>query len=760
MFRALLWLALGGMAGVASAWFVWPPGSLWPDPVLDAASGSAGVATAAEVPTESEIAWSASHADTRPVLDATHSGFASLQLSFFEAVAQTTSFDELERSIAFVAALSRSRARDAELHALLLRYAELDPARAVAFAWSQSLESRFLVPLYRVWASVDAGAAIARLRDLTPAVEVRELALAVLSVIGMDQRSVARVAAALPAADRFGLDLDVLTLRAQTDPEGALRALAGVDPAWRTLILTRLVPEIARTGPRQAFMLVSTIGDVTLRTAAQGLVLGTWAEVDPEAVFDLLESLRADSPPDDDPVLALLRTGQVVGTLMQRVAERDPERLFHLSEHFVPTIKAQGQRAALRAMAESDPLGALARIEAVPLGQERSAIINSIASAWGRTDPGAALAWARSISSSFPQALRGVITGIAAVDLDYAIDILQSELAGRGAGMQSTDLSLMSSVTGNLSLRLLTSSIDATEVGRFVDRLLEFDVPVTAMTLGSTINAWMQLDPDGAMRWMSANSARLNPSIVSMAAQMAVQQHQADRVIGLMDSLPVATRASLMQGVAVGLAGFDADRAMEFLDRYRGQPGYDAGLANVINVTAQTNPSAAARILDASGSPQAMQTVGLITHSWAQRDPASAAQWVSGLQDENVRANALSSVATSWASTDAESARLWISTLEQGTARDRAIAGYLTAAAAQQDVSGSLLFNYFSSEQARNVTLQSVLMQIGTRSPSQARQLLDAWVHDPQLHQQIGEMIARATRPDPTSGAGIQIGTP
>ncbi len=764
MFRALLLLVVGSVAGAAAAYMIWPSagtgGAAFPDPVDAYSTGELSPSG----PSDASGASGAPAPDdgTPGATDESHAGFASLRLSFFQQAVAITDPDELERRVLPAAAQPRSRIRDAEMTALLLRYAELDPARATAFAWTSNLETRFVASLMRVWASADDRAAIAWLVAMSPSVDRRQLALAVLDVLGHDPRSVARVAAGLPASDRSGLEMDVLLLRAENDPAGVLRTLMAMDESVRVFALSRIAPVITRSDPRQALTVASAIEDASVRGLAMNLLLSAWAEADPEAMFTMLESLYADHD-ESDPVMRYLRSGGSLLGMFQRIADGDPERLLRLADQFPSSLRGQAHRAALQAMATTNPQGAIARIDLLPLGQERSSLMNSIASAWGRMDPRAALAWARSLSPASPEALRGVINGIASVNFDVAIDVIQTELdrsgAGvTGAGFARTDLQLAMSLLSGMNQRIFAGSADPSDVVRIANRLLEVDHPTMQMALSSALGMWAATDAESALAWVIANESRLDASALMTMAQQVVQSDQANRAMEMTDNVPPQVRAGWIQGVSAGLANYSVDQAVAFLERYRGQPGYDASINNVVTNLAQRDPVSAAQMIGRlQPGPQLNQAAVAVASSWARQDPQAAAQWAAGVPDERVQSATFGSIASTWATSDADAALAWITTLQTGAARDQAITGLLTATAARGQLDVGLI-GMFSSDLSRENALNGIIVQLSRTNPSQARSLLDTWVTDPRQRERIERNMARmATAPAMLDGVRIVL---
>src|SRR5690606_21167439 len=107
----------------------------------------------------------------------------------------------------------------------------------------------------------------------------------------------------------------------------------------------------------------------------------------------------------------------------------DADRLLAIVERFPPDARLAAQRAALDVLATRDPLDAFARIESVPPGRDRDRLIQTIGEAYARNDADAAIRWAASLSPRSQAALNGVVSGVAAVDVERAVDFVVRELA-------------------------------------------------------------------------------------------------------------------------------------------------------------------------------------------------------------------------------------------------------------------------------------------------------------------------------------------
>ncbi len=742
MARTMLLLALGATGGAAAVYLLMTP-EFSPDG--RAVHAPAAVSEALPAPRPRDEPAAAPPAVARPV----GSTPDTPGLALIEAVAAISDPGDIETGIIELANLPRSRSRDAQLRVLLLRLAEFDAGHAARFAWAQSLEVRFIAPLYRYWARMDAEAVLAELERISPATEVRDLALAVLDVFGNDAHGVARVAAALPEADRPGFEIEAMAARARQDPTAALMDLLAVQgsPA-RSFGGARVAAAAVRVDPLRAITDAALIDNDASRTSYLGAVIRNWTEVDPDGVFNWLQSLTGDADSAQDPVRVLLQGQGLLASLISQVADSDPERLLAMVDQLPVSVRAQALRGGLQALASTDPLQALARIDQLPVGQDRNNTLQTLARAYARQDPSAALAWARSLSPPSELALRGVINGIAAVNIDQAIDIVELELANQSSGAGQN---LASAVTSGLLSRVVLSNVDSAEVVRVANRLMQIDDPRMRSSMMSMTTMWASRDPEAALDWMSGHAEQLEPQLFSLVGQ-SMAQNDLDAALHALATLPPGpARENLLQGVASGIASHSVDRAVEFLDARRDQPGTDAAWSAVVMRAAQNDPVAAAGLLDRVGtSTQMMQTAPLIANSWARQDPLRAAQWARSLGDEQARSAATAGVAVAWAAQDADAAAQWIRTLPTGAARDRALAGYLSASTTGRSLDTSVL-PAFSSDIARQEAVSRAIVQIGQRDPREAQQLMEQWITDPVIRRQTEQSLARS--------GGIAIGT-
>jgi len=728
MARSVLLLLAGAVTGGAAVWLL---------PSLSTRESASPLPSLPETVAPSLPATATSPVDA-PV------GYAAERVAIYEQATRATDAEQIETLIELALDEPNSRLRELRLTTLLARFSELDPRAAIEFARTRYLDPELLVPLFESWARSDPDAAIDELALITPPARQREIALAMLAVIGNDDDAIERVAAALPAASRASFEIDSWLARAEADPAGALRELLAMPRDQRqSVLLPRLARLAAANDPVGAIALAASISDYAQRRSFRDTVITTWAGNDPEAVFAWLETAAIKDLPESTQVY-------------QALATSDSDRLFEMVEALPPAIRTNAERAAMQALAETNAMAALARLESMPPGQARDSLLTTIAQTYGRQNPDLALAWARSLPPAQSQAaLRSVIMGVASVDPDRAFDLVLANLeSGRVNSSLPPELASLS-LTSDLSLILTLSTIGSgaqdVDFGRMVDRLASIQNPQVRSMLSQTVGSWSRADPEAALNWAVANVSRLDPSAFAQMAQGLAQQDPA-RALAMVDRVPPDQRPQWVQGLAQQFAQNDPAQARNLIERYRGQPEYSALYGTVASTMARTDPAAAAALMQeapAGSSVENRSAVAQIAREWSRRDPAAAADWALGL-DQTMQRQALTLVATSWAERDLAAAEGWLMGMSRGASRDTALDGYVQVAARSGRFDARLLDAY-STEQAGQQGVLRVVTQIGRTNQQEARRLIDTYITDENVRRTAQDMLAR------TGGSGSAV---
>ena len=623
-----------------------------------------------------------------------------------------------------VDALPKIPSRAVALEILLTRYAELDAPAAAALARELELEAAVAAPLFAVWTQRDSTAALRTLADFDGPTALT-IGVALLETLGNDDLGIARVLGAAPQIDADRFRVEAAIARAATDPEAALEDALRLPASKSGNALAAIATAWAKDDVLGALAHVDYIDDNDRRNAFKGAVLRQWALDDPEALLAYVLDMSADEQNE------AMRSG----TLYAPLSALEPLRALEAAEALAGPAAAMVRRTALTQLAADDPLGALRHVESLPLGAERQQVLSAIATTYGRLDPEAAIAWAQ--SQNAPELLSSVLSGVARVNADRAMDLLASIPAGE----QQRVLQMLA-MTGNLR---------GEQLAAIADRLLA--QPNRGPALQMLTNSWAQRTPEEALRWLLANN-RSAASSISQAGMSLARVNPA-AAIGYLDRVPNELRARWISAVAEGYAQNDARAAANWIGQYRGEPGYDAAVAAVAGRTAQHDPVAAAQLfgsIDWSQAPDAAQSARAIALSWARKDIPAAASWARELGDDAIAAGAVGVVTSQWVTRDAAAARNWTLSLPTGAKRDAALVQVVGATAGTASGDSTLL-DAFSTPTAQQAGVNQAVRIIAQRDAAAARRLADQYLTDPGARQAAERFIEQ-------SSDGVTFGQP
>ena len=355
--------------------------------------------------------------------------------------------------------------------------------------------------------------------------------------------------------------------------------------------------------------------------------------------------------------------------------------------------------------AGNDPSAASRYVGNVEDEWKRREWTRRIARGWARnsdpSNPGAALAWAKSLKSSREraEAVRSIAQTMADSDPSNAA-LLLSELPtdhsrrhfvehlARTWAEQDLDgaLGWAESLGGTLRSEAIEALLphwvrtDAASAAAYVDAL-----PASERHLHSMMRVaetWSRMDKDAALEWAASqpNPAAKGRALSGIAHAWAREDPQAaSEMVALLDQSE--ERLQVLDEVARSWSGENLDVALEWIGEL---PALDQNRAyrGLLDNVAEFDPAKAAAIYSeltssrartgSGGSGGYSGMAGHIAERWSQYDPASAANWALGLPEGDTQHHAVERVAERWLRADPLEASEWIGQLEESRARDAA----------------------------------------------------------------------------------------
>ena len=446
-----------------------------------------------------------------------------------------------------------------------------------------------------------------------------------------------------------------------------------------------------------------------------------WADIDPAAF--LAHASGASSIDDLVEGLEILLAS-------------DPESVFEIASRFDPprNSPAGALRAdAVRALVERDPQSALARLEPMPQGFDRDALLRAAGDAYARLDPDAAIAWVRSLDPPVRVAEQGVIAAIAEKDFDRAYTL---------------DATLDEPVFGPSAAAVDGATRDPRNMEAVASDLIGRSDQRAPQLLSSLLSTWVVRDTNGALDWMSANQASLDTAFArSIAGRLAGADIDAAK--RQVDRLPPQWQDAWIAQVAGAYAERDVEAAVDWISEFRARAGYEQAFAEVVMRGGQSNPSLTARYVeDLSPSLQGTAAAN-VAGAWLREDPAAAAQWASTLSDPEVAATAIATLTHFWLQVEPGAAERWVLDSPPGRVRDEALR-VLMGRSDLGRYDPTRFLDEFSSDERRQEAVRYAVDMLSARgglasgNAGLAEALLRALIDDPALGDWARERLEAA----------------
>jgi hypothetical protein len=678
----------------------------------------------APTPSSTQPAQARDRGPNLPAAPAAAATTSTRQRSSLYSRAAEADAARLDELLADLAAQPPSPPRAFATGVYLRRYVELDPPRALATARAAGIATADLADLYGAWAAADAESALDALRTLGDSAETRALAVGILAALGNDEAALAKVTAAIAPEQATRLRLASVELRAEASPDAALDAALALPDPLRGSALERVAELWTRSDVRTALARADEIADERMRQGFRFAVLTAWIRFDADAMLVYLAQV------DDE-----TRQQFLMARGVQEIARADPRRALETARLFPDEIRPMVEQIALQKLSMDDPLAALEYADKAATPGRKRQMLQSIAVGYGRKDPDAALAWARANESDsarrgpYGSLVQQVITGIAMQDPNRAFDLTLTLGTGPERA-QAVRMFVMNSV-----------SMRATNAKDLAQHVLTIeDAGLRTTAIDAVVESWSSRAPREALDWFFANGGDAPLGSLENVAQQ-LGRNDPSLAASYTARVPSAARELWVRGVALGYSQTDPAAALRWVEQFRGEPAYEAGVAMIAPSLAGTDPQRAADLL--SSLPSAAQYDGAllaVAGTWAGTEPARAADWTLSLKPGRVRDQAVTQVTQRWAAQDLPNARNWALRVPTGATRDASLAEIVGAVGAVSTVDLGL-WAAFSDDRARERAAVRAMISIAARDPDEARALLERYVNDPDARRQAEQMI-------------------
>lgn len=195
------------------------------------------------------------------------------------------------------------------------------------------------------------------------------------------------------------------------------------------------------------------------------------------------------------------------------------------------------------------------------------------------------------------------------------------------------------------AMRTLLSSWAKTEPQQaiaYIDTLTEEKrLPYYQMIYGT----YLRNQPEAALDWVISRFDE-DPTIAGTALRQSISPDSVDYAVNVLKSTNSAgIRSSLIPGIAAYKAGSDPRAALDWLEGFQNEPGYESALLQIVQRMSQSDPEeAAAAIAPILNSDLVDANVGNIAFGWYQKNPQESLSWVDQLPNNSAKEIAITRI--------------------------------------------------------------------------------------------------------------------
>jgi hypothetical protein len=405
--------------------------------------------------------------------------------------------------------------------------------------------------------------------------------------------------------------------------------------------------------PRAALATALGYRDIGLRNREFARLLQLWIARDLEAALAYVRSMPRGAAFSEGLLLVL-----------DAVSRRDVDRALALAAELATTRDDRNFYSAFfDRLAQENIAKATAKLALVPAGEARENATRAVASLWARTDPAAALAWAKNLPEAADRnaALESTLSELALKDPLQVIELAQKSL---------TSPALERTVFNALEKLNATDPVGAAGL---VSLLPPGEMQVLVAV--DVARAFAAQNVEAALAWTKTLPAGQTQTLALNNVLAIWARSDASAVGNYVAALPAgALQQTVAAEVAGVLAAASPQNAIGWAQALPAETRSIA-LARVADSWAQRDPSEASRwVAEQSAGPVAFQvlTLGYTLSYWVMKDAPAAQEFVRTLPAD-LQAGVATSTAPILAQLNPAGAMAWAQSLPVPAARDAAL---------------------------------------------------------------------------------------
>ncbi|MDB2673839.1 hypothetical protein N9Y81_02670 [Akkermansiaceae bacterium] len=464
----------------------------------------------------------------------------------------------------------------------------------------------------------------------------------------------------------YTLRMSLINHLVAKDPFHALDfVLAHEDPSFKSGFIQTIMRGAARVDLNAARQAIALIDDPRTKQLAEVALINTDAMSSSEDLLALLEGSTII------PSFNHYQHGMMWGSWDNSWG----------GGYYNYSVQASG---ALVKLAQQDLAAAEKYARELKTNHERNNAMMQIANGLAQSDPDLALEWARNLenSQSRNQTLSSVIGIIASDDPNRAIALSE-----------------------------------------------EVTNPRQRDSIISTIaSSWAANDPGAAIDWLK--TLPKTKATIQAASNAAVQMSQTDPLgaIAVLETLPGTSRQNFLSNIVNNWSNRDFEGAKNWIIKQDDPATLQQILPNVLSNWVNRDPASVANFLASKTSEDSANIFAnqysTIGSYWANKDRTAALNWANGLEDKDLRQNAIGGIYQTWASANPADAAQHLGSISNPEDRQQLLTSIAGSWASQDPEAAQDWLNTLPGND-RFEAARSTISSLGHASPRTAAELFD-----------------------------------
>jgi hypothetical protein len=189
----------------------------------------------------------------------------------------------------------------------------------------------------------------------------------------------------------------------------------------------------------------------------------------------------------------------------------------------------------------------------------------------------------------------------------------------------------------------------------------------------SVYGVYLNNQPEQAIDWVISRFDD-SPIIAGAALRQSVSAQSIDYALHILETTNnPGVRSNLITSITTFKTQTDQQAALDWLQNYRNDPGYEPALLGIIGRMAYQSPDEAAQMLTPIlDHKRAAQQVGTIASNWYKKDAAATVAWIDRMTNANAKDQALTSLIHATFKQDPELAASYLKKIETPFKREDA----------------------------------------------------------------------------------------